>query len=321
MRFGARLHIFAGLGGEIDDASRLSRGHGGVGQVELGLVALRLRLREVRLGAFALRLEGFDLPLRDAHRGVRALQRRLRLVELRIILLRVLDGAGAFFRQLLVTRLLLLGEHQPRPRLILLRPARLDLRALHGDLRIDVADAGRGDADLGLRLFDGDAVVARVDAADRGAGQDMLVVGDRNFGHIARNLRRNGDLARGDEGVVCGFEMAAVIPGDITCAQRGCEQDEGDGGRRRPAAQDPAQALFAGWRVGFLVRFGLVLFGARRFRPRRLVRRPSFVDRGLPLVLTGLPPLVDRRLFSFKDLHFVRVRASILQHDALLNWG
>ncbi len=39
----------------------------------------------------------------------------------------------------------------------------------------------------------------------------MLVVGHRNRGDIARHLRRDGKLARGDEGVVGRFEMRGVV--------------------------------------------------------------------------------------------------------------
>ena len=68
-------------------------GHGGVGQVQLRLVALSLGLREALLGGAALRLEGLDLSLRDRERRFRIPEGRLLLAQLRSILLGVLHSA------------------------------------------------------------------------------------------------------------------------------------------------------------------------------------------------------------------------------------
>ena len=70
-------------------------------------------------------------------------------------------------------------------------------------------DAGLRGGDLRLGLVERDAVVAIVDARDHVARRDVLVVGDRNRGEVAGHLRRDGELARRDEGVVGRFEMPA----------------------------------------------------------------------------------------------------------------
>ena len=118
-------------GGEVDDAPRLRRRHGRIGKVKLGLVALGLHLCETRDGAVALRLKRLDLPLRQFQRRVRARQCGLLLTQLRAVLLGILDGARASFRQFLISRVLLLSEHQRRLRLLDLRLVGADLRLLH----------------------------------------------------------------------------------------------------------------------------------------------------------------------------------------------
>ena len=126
---------------------------------------------------------------------LRALQRSLLLMQLRGVLLGVLNGAVAGLLQMLVARRLLLREHQRRLRLIHLRLVGADLRLLHVELRLDVLDAGPRGPDLGLRLFERDAIVALVDAGNHVPGGDMLVVGDRDGGEIAGHFRRERRFA------------------------------------------------------------------------------------------------------------------------------
>ena len=59
-------------GGEVDDAPRLGRRDGRVGEVELRLVALRLRLREIRLGAARCAFSASICRCGDLQRGLRA---------------------------------------------------------------------------------------------------------------------------------------------------------------------------------------------------------------------------------------------------------
>ena len=68
----ARLRILADGAGKVDDAARLVGGDGRVGEVELGLVELGLRLGEARLLRRALRPQRVDLPLRHLERRLRA---------------------------------------------------------------------------------------------------------------------------------------------------------------------------------------------------------------------------------------------------------
>ena len=206
---GAGLGELADGGREIDDASGLRRGHGRVGEVELRLVALGVGLREARLGAAALRLERIDLALGDREGRLRILERGLVLAKRRSRLLGHLHGSRLALGQVLVARRLLLREGQRRLRLLHLRLARADLRLLHRDLGVDVLDVGGCGGDLRFRLLERDAVIAVVDARDHVACDDVLVVGDRHRGDVARHLRRDRELARLDEGVVGRLEVPA----------------------------------------------------------------------------------------------------------------
>jgi hypothetical protein len=125
------------------------------------------------------------LPLRQLQRCLRARQSRLLLTQLRAVLLGILDGAGAFLRQFLIARVLLLREHQRRLCLLDLRLVGADLRLLHLELRVDVLDAGLRRRHLRLGLIECDAVIAVVDAGDHVAGGDVIVIGDGDSGDIA----------------------------------------------------------------------------------------------------------------------------------------
>jgi hypothetical protein len=56
--------------------------------------------------------------------------------------------------------------------------------------------------DLRLRLLERNPIIAVVDAGDHVASGDVLVVGDRDGGEIAGNLRGECSLACRDEGIV-----------------------------------------------------------------------------------------------------------------------
>ena len=108
--------------------------------------------------AVALRLQRFDLALRRLRAPpARVLTRRLLLVELRCVLLGVLDGAGACLGQ--VPRSVppaARAKAERRLRLVDLRLARRDLRLLHGESarRCSRCWLGRRDLRLGLRERD-----------------------------------------------------------------------------------------------------------------------------------------------------------------------
>ncbi len=137
-----------------------------------------------------------------------------------MILLGVLNGAVAGLLEVLVALRLLLREHQRRLRLIHLRLVGADLRLLHVELGVDVLDTGLRGRNLGLRLFERDAIVAVVDPGDHVAGGDMLVVGDRDGGDVAGHLRGERELPRRDEGIVGGLKMAGMVNIQIAAAQR-----------------------------------------------------------------------------------------------------
>jgi hypothetical protein len=219
----------ADRGGEIDDAPRLGCRHRRVGQVQLRLIALGLGLLETRNGAAALRVERFDLPLRNRKDRLRRPEGRLLLVQLRSILLGVLRRAGTFLCQRLVTRRLLLREYEVRLRLLHLCLTGVDLRLLHRDLRIDVLDIGLRGRHLSLGLLDGDAVIALIDARDRVAGGDVLVIRHRHCRDVARHLRRHRKDARRDEGIIGRLEMPRVVPIEVPGGKYQRQQDRAAG--------------------------------------------------------------------------------------------
>src|SRR5262249_16159365 len=67
-------------------------------EVDAGLVALGVGLRQARLGAGVLRVQRIDLPLRELQVCLGVLRRRLFLSLLGAELLRALNGAVALFR-------------------------------------------------------------------------------------------------------------------------------------------------------------------------------------------------------------------------------
>ena len=216
----------------------------------------------VATGALALRVQGFDLPLRDFQLRLRGIEGGALLDALGAVLLRVLHAAGARFRQVLIARGLLPGEGQRRLRLLYLRLVGVDLRLLHGDLRVDVLNAGLAAGDLRLRLVERGAVVTVVDAGDHGAGGHVLVVGDGDGGEVAGDFRGDGELPGGDEGVVGRLEVGGVVPVEI--AGGGDEEDQHQAAHEEGRAA-PAVTLFG------LLRFVARLQdqGLRRARRRR----------------------------------------------------
>src|SRR6202011_6066139 len=107
---GARRGELTDRGGQVDDTPRLRRRHRRIGQIELSLIALCFGLLQTYNSAVALSLERLDLPPRQLERCLRARKRSPLLVELRGILLCVLNGAIPRLPEVLVPRCLLLGE-------------------------------------------------------------------------------------------------------------------------------------------------------------------------------------------------------------------
>jgi len=70
---------------------------------------------------------------------------------------------------------LLLRKHEGRLRLLNLSLARIDLRLLHGNLRVNILNAGLGSSDLCARLCKRDPVVAIINAGDHASCGDVLV--------------------------------------------------------------------------------------------------------------------------------------------------
>ena len=185
---------------------------------------MSIRLGEIGLGAAVLSLQHLQLPCRGDERALRRSQRGLTLALLRRVLLRRLHGAPTILREVRVTRRPVLRERQTRLLLLNLGRVLRYLCLLHADLRVDVRDACLRGIDLRLRLSECGAVVAVVDPCDHLTGLDMLVVGDRNCGDVTRDFRRDRELARRDESVVGGFEMARVVPVEVAASQDRREQ-------------------------------------------------------------------------------------------------
>src|SRR5258708_30129225 len=89
-------------GAEVDNTSRLGSRNRRIGKIEFRLVTLGFCLREVGDRAVVLRLQRLDLPLREPEGRLRTLQRSLLLMQLRGVLLGVLNGAVARLLQVLV---------------------------------------------------------------------------------------------------------------------------------------------------------------------------------------------------------------------------
>src|SRR5215471_6797837 len=162
-------------------------------EVDAGLVALGVGLRQARLSAGALRVQRVDLPLRELQVCLGGLHRRLFLSLLGAELLGALNGAVALFRQLPIARRLLLGEYERGLRLLHLRLARVDLRLLHGDLRVRVLHVGLRLLHRRLRELHGNLVVRRIDHHQQLALGDELIVDDRQLDDAAGDLRRHRD--------------------------------------------------------------------------------------------------------------------------------
>ena len=158
-------------------------------------------------------------------------------------------------------------ELRVRLRLADLRLGRGDLRVLRGDLRVDVVDAGFRAGHLSLGLRERGEEIALVDLGDHVALVDMLVVGDRNRRDVARDLGRDRELARGDEGVVRRFEMRGMIPVEVSGRRRQQERDQADRRQDRMPAEEAFARLFAGLFLfcgRLLAGFGLLLGGLGR---------------------------------------------------------
>ena len=137
-------------------------------------------------------------------------------------------------------------ELHVRLRLGHLRLVRADLRVLGGDLRVDVANAGFRARHLSLGLRERREIIALVDLGDHAALVDMLVVGNRNRGDVARDLGRDRELARCDEGVVRRFEMRSMIPVEVPGHHRQQERHDADRRQDRMPAEEAFARLFAG---------------------------------------------------------------------------
>ena len=224
-------------------------------------------LREARLRRRALRLQRVDLPLRH-------FERRLRAIDSGLLGLEILDVGRALLRRrptLLDERLVASpgdlarapGSPAPAPPAPgWRRSARLAWRSAR---RCCGCRLRARHLRFGLRQRR--AVIALVDPGDHVALVDMLVVGDRNRGDVARDLGRDRELARRDEGVVGRFEMRGMIPVEVSGRRRQQERDEADRRQDRMPAEEAFARFFAGLfplRVGLLAGFALLLGGLRR---------------------------------------------------------
>ena len=120
-------------------------------------------------------------------------------------------------------------------------------------------DVGAGCGDLGLRLFDIGAVVARIEHGEQLTATDRLVVGDENTLDIAAHLRRDGHEVRAHIGVVGRLQELAAraiihVPNDSrddAGDKRGDEDVANDG-----VALEKRRLLFAILLLGTVLRPG-----------------------------------------------------------------
>ena len=141
-------------------------------------------------------------------------------------------------------------------------------------------DAGFSGGDLRLGLLERDAIVAIVDVRDHLFADDVLIVGDRHLGDVARHFRRDRELTRGDEGVVGRLEMPRIVPVEIA----GCRDDHEHGQADGEHIGIPTQEICTGFVVLFVFCRLLVLRLGRRRIPvfGLFVQRPEFCFSRLP---------------------------------------
>jgi hypothetical protein len=178
----------------------------------LSLIALRFGLGQACDSAGVLRLQAFDLSLRQLERRLGAIDSGLLLLQLRRVLLGILNSAGDRVRQVLISVRLLLREHQRRLLLAQLRLVRGDLGLLNSQLRIDVFDVGLRSSHLRFSLSKCCTISAIVDASDHISSIDMLIVSNRDRRDVTRHLGGDGELARRYVGVIGGLEMTGIVP-------------------------------------------------------------------------------------------------------------
>jgi len=287
------LRILADRDGQLHDTARLVCGNRRVGKVQLRLLALGFGLRQACDVTVALRSQRLDLPLRQFERRLRTVDRGLLLMQLRGVLLGILNAARELcLRQILVARRLLLCEHQRRLLLGQLCLVGGDLGLLHIRLRIDGFDVGLRGNHLRVGLVQRCAVSAIVDAGDHLAGGHMPIVGNRDRCDVARNLgaianwrdacRRRRSSRNGWCNPSRGIPPAASAPSTANQTPP----------RYRMSAE-PALAGFvvsaALTRLTILLRLEGLLPASRRAKPVRLIRSrairlaPSANRRGVGL--------------------------------------
>jgi hypothetical protein len=83
---------------------------------------------------------------------------------------------------------------------------------------VNVLNVGLCRRDLRIGLGERRAIIAFVDARNHVAGFDMLVVGDRDRGEIARHLWGNRRLPCRDEGIVGRLKTPGVVDVKIAAA-------------------------------------------------------------------------------------------------------
>jgi hypothetical protein len=146
-------------------------------------------------------------------------------------------------------------------RLVDLCLAGADLGLLDNQLRIDILDIGPSSGDLCSGLVERVAVIAIVDPRDYLAGDDVFVVGDRDRGKVTGHFGGDGELTRGDEGVVRRFEMRGVVPIEIARRQHHEEEDQAADERKRAPPQHAPAGLVTAL---VMIALDLLIFAPRR---------------------------------------------------------
>ena len=147
------------------------------------------------------------------------------LLQLRRVLLGILNGTPAVLRQLPVAVRLLLCEDERCLRPINLSLVGADLCLLDTDLRVDVLHARLALLHCGLGLTDGDRVIGRVDDHQQIALVHVLVVNDWQLDDASSNLRCHCDDV-GANGAVARPRCAHICIPHRTPQQDGGRHDE-----------------------------------------------------------------------------------------------
>ena len=150
----------------------------------LGNVLIALRCRHLLLG-----LQHFYLSFGRRFRGQRRIERRAPALQVGCGLLSALNGSGASLSEILIARVLFLGEREGRLSLRHLVARLSDLVLLLRNLCVQIRHRSFGLFYLSRRLIDRGLIVARINFRQQISRLHDLIVGHVHGDDVAGDLR------------------------------------------------------------------------------------------------------------------------------------